>query len=52
MATPNFLLGYQKHLLNSAFSVYFNKLRKIIPVLVGTTHMKPEYLKMRRTYAQ
>ena len=25
---------------------------KNIPVLVGTTHRKPEYLEMRRTYAQ
>ena len=28
------------------------KARKNIPVLVGTTHRKPEYLEMRRTYAQ
>ena len=28
------------------------KQRKNIPVLVGTTHRKPEYLEMRRTYAQ
>ena len=27
------------------------KPRKNIPVLVGTTHRKPEYLAMRRTYA-
>ena len=26
--------------------------RKNIPVLVGTTHKKPEYLEMRITYAQ
>ena len=38
MATPNFLLGYQE--------------RKNIIVPVGTTHRKPEYLEMRRTYAQ
>ena len=28
------------------------KPRKNIPVLVATTHRKPEYLKMRRMYAQ
>ena len=28
------------------------KPRKKIPVLVGTTRRKPEYLEMRRTYAQ
>ena len=28
------------------------KPRKNIPELVGITHRKPEYLKMRRTYAQ
>ena len=28
------------------------KSRKNIPVLVGTTHSKPEYLEMRRMYAQ
>ena len=28
------------------------KPRKNIPVLVGTTHRKPEYLEMRRTFAQ
>ena len=28
------------------------KLLKNIPVLVGTTHRKPEYLMMRKTYAQ
>ena len=26
--------------------------RKNIPVLVSNTHRKPEYLEMRRTYAQ
>ena len=45
MVTPNFLLGYQKHL-------HSFKPRKNIPVLVGTTHRKLEYLEMRRTYAQ
>ena len=33
-------------------SPYSFKPRKNIPVLVGTTHKKPEYLEMRRTYAQ
>ena len=28
------------------------KTRKNTSVLVGTTHRKPEYLEMRRTYAQ
>ena len=28
------------------------KARKNIPVIVGTTHRKSEYLQMRRTYAQ
>ena len=46
---PILFLGYQEHLLISAFSHGF-KLRKNIPVLVGTIHWKPEYLKMRRTY--
>ena len=45
------ILGYWKHLISSAFSAEF-KLRKNIPVVVGTTHRKPEYLEMRRTYAQ
>ena len=40
---PNFLFGYQKHLLSSAFSD---------SVLVDTTHRKPAYLEMRRTCAQ
>ena len=33
-------------------STHSYKLRKNFPVLVGTTHRKPEYLEMRRTYAQ
>ena len=49
--TPNLLFGYQKHLLSSAFSELSFKPRKNIPVLVGTTHRKPEFLEMRRTYA-
>ena len=52
MVIPNFLLGYQEHMLRSVFSVYSFKPRKNIPVLAGTTHRKPEYLEMRRTYAQ
>ena len=28
------------------------KQRKNIPVLEGTTHGKPEYIELRRTYAQ
>ena len=39
------------YLLSSAFSAVLNR-AKNIPVLVGTTYRKPEYLKMRRTYAQ
>ena len=46
--TPNFLFGYQEHLL----SLHSFKPGKIIPVLVGTTHRKPEHLEMRRRYAQ
>ena len=34
------------------FSPHSFKPRKNIPVLVGTTHRKLEYLEMRRTYAQ
>ena len=34
------------------FSPQKFKPRKNMPVLVGTTHRKPEYLEMRRTYAQ
>ena len=45
MVTPVFCFGYKRHLLSSA-------LRKNIPVLVGTTHRKPGYLEIRRTYAQ
>ena len=33
-------------------SPYSFKPRKNIPVLVGTTHRKPDHLEMRRTYAQ
>ena len=51
MVTPNFHFIYQEHLLSSAFSDSF-KPRKNILVLAGTTHGKPEYLQMRRTYAQ
>ena len=50
MVTPNFLLGYQEHLLSSAFFSF--KPRKNIPVLVGATNRKPECLEMRRTCAQ
>ena len=51
MVTTNFRFEYQEHLLSSAFSAWF-KPRKNIPVLAGTTHRKPKYLEMRRTYAQ
>ena len=33
-------------------SLHSFKPHKNIPVLLSTTHRKPEYLKMRRTYAQ
>ena len=52
--TPNFLFGYQKHLLiKLCFLRSFLKLKKPhknIPVF--TTNGKPEYLETRRTYAQ
>ena len=35
-----------------SFTLCKPKPRKNIPVLVGTTHRKPEYLEMRITYAQ
>ena len=31
--------------------IVFNRANNI-PILVSTTHRKPEYLEMRRTYAQ
>ena len=34
------------------FSLHSFQPHKNIPVLVGTTHRKPEYLEMCRTYAQ
>ena len=40
--------------LDSIFRIVLNR-AKIYPVLVGTTHMpyrKPEYLEIRRMYAQ
>ena len=37
-------MGYQVHLVGSVFSTLSFKLRKNIPVLVSTTHRKPEYL--------
>ena len=46
---PIFFLYTRKHLL---ISLYIFKPRKNIPLLVGTTHKKPEYLKMRKTNAQ
>ena len=33
-------------------SLHSFKPRKNIPVFVGTTHRKPKYLEMRRTYTQ
>ena len=49
MVTPNFLFGYQEHLLSFTFSTCKN-----IPVLVNTctTNRKPKYLEMHRMYAQ
>ena len=52
MVTPNFLFGYQEYLLRSTFSGYSFKPRKDITVLVSITDRKPEYLEMRRMYAQ
>ena len=49
MVTPKFLLEYQEQVLLSPYSF---KSRKNIPVLVGSTQGKPEYLEMGRTYAQ
>ena len=47
-----FFFRYQVHLLSSSFSAYiFFKPRKNIPVLVGITHRKPDYLEKRRRYA-
>ena len=51
MVTPNFLFGYQEHLLRSAIPAQYlfsEKPRKNIRVLVGTTHRKPEYLRPSR----
>ena len=42
MATPNFLLGYHTSSCLVLLSRYSFKPRKNIPVLVGTTHRKPE----------
>ena len=44
MVTPNFLFGYQTHLLSLLFPNSF-KLCKNIPVLVGTTHKKPSIMR-------
>ena len=52
MVTPNFLFGYQNHLLKLQLFPHSFKAHKNIPVLVGTTHRKPEYLEMHRTYVQ
>ena len=43
---PKFSFGIPRTLAKFCF------LRINIPVLVGTTHRKPEYLEMRRTYTQ
>ena len=48
---PIFFLDTKSTWLVLLFQNSF-KPRKNIPVLVGTTHRKPEYLEMRRTYAQ
>ena len=47
MVTPNFLFGYQNHLLTVLLSPHSFKPRKNIPVLVSTTHRKFKYLGMR-----
>ena len=52
MVTPNFLFGYQEHLPSSCFLCLVLNRAKNIPVFVGTTHRKPEYLEVLRTYAQ
>ena len=44
----NFLFGYKGHLF--CFLHIVLKHTKNIPVLVGTTHRKPKYLEMHRTY--
>ena len=46
------LLPLKNSWLPILLSPHSFKPRKIIPVLVGTTHRKPEYLEMRRMYAQ
>ena len=51
-----FVFGYQEHLLQTNCKFYFLthsfKLRKNMPVLIGTTHRKPTYLETSRIYAQ
>ena len=48
---PIFLLDTESTCL-FLLSPHSFKPGKNIPVLVGTTHRKPEYLEMRRTYSQ
>ena len=47
---PNFFLD-TKSTYQVLLSPYSFKPRKTIPVLVATTHKKPEFLEMRRMYA-
>ena len=49
---PKFCFWITRALAKFCFSLHSLKPRKNIPVLVGTTHRKPEYLEMRRTNAQ
>ena len=51
MVTPNSFWN-TKGIWYVLLSLHSFKSRKNIPVLVGTTHRKPEYLEMRRMYAQ
>ena len=50
--SPQFSFWIPKALAKFYFSMHSFKTRKNIPVLVGTTHRKTEYLEMRQTYAQ
>ena len=52
MVTANFLFLDTKGTCLVLLSLHSFKPCKNIPVLVGTTHSKPEYHEMRRTYAQ
>ena len=50
---PKFSFWIPKALAKFCFlRIVLNRAHKNIPVLVGTTHKKPEYLEIRRTCAQ